>query len=473
MKIWSKLTGNKNFQSTFVYTLTSFINQFGNILVLPIVWKGLTIEDFAVIGLVEAAAPFLACIISLSSEQYVTRYYFTWQDHERSSNISKNLTLNFLAVFLLGIFSLMVLFGLGSAAPSTDWDFYGLGLAHIIFFSSFAFPNALFRISNDIRGYVAFTLSLFFVRLLLSYIFTIGLNMGLYGYLVAQALTSLLFAVILYIYLFARYSAKVDLPFFRQALAFSLPFIPSNLMTNISTLADRLVVSSFGGKFETGLLTLGQKIASIPGSLSQAIKLGYVPYITEFVSRPEYSVRELNRSRMVFVTPVSVLSFFLMLFGVELLQLIDIDIQGLEEYLYLLLFIVYLNANNLFFSPGLYLAKRSEKMWLPNFIQLVLRLGLYALLVPVYVLKGVVLASLFASLASFLYNYFLSEKYFRLRLSLISIALQFLPFIITLTLTLVGIELLALAIFPKMLIMGAYLGVLTFFLTRNHEETAA
>jgi O-antigen/teichoic acid export membrane protein len=470
LKIWTKLLRSKNFQSTFLYTLTSFINQFGNLLVLPFVWKGLSIEDFAVIGLVEAATPFLACILTLSSEQYLTRFYYGWEVKERPTQIGRNLTLNFISVFLLGIISFAILSTVSLIRPFDEAQYYQYGLVHIIFFSTFAFPSALFRITNNTYAYIVFTLGLFFVRLILNYVFTITFGLGLYGFIISTTITSFSFFLILYLYLFYKYHFIFSGPFFKEALKFSLPFVPTNLMASIANLMDRVVLSVYGGKFEAGLLTLGQKVASIIGSLSQALKLGYVPYITEYFNREQHSVAEFNKYRMFYLTPISVLSFAIMLFGVELLNLIGIDIKQAGNYLYLLLLIVYLNSNNLFFSPGLYLSKRSDKMWIPNFIQLLARVILYYVFVPILILKGVILASLLASLIAFVYNYILSEKYFRLNLSVLSIGVQFLPFLITLGLSIVGIDILELELTVKLLIMIFYLVILWFFLLNKYDK---
>lgn len=470
MEIWSKLFHNQNFRSTFLYTLTSFINQFGNLLVLPLVWKGLSIEDFAIIGLIEAATPFLACVLSLCSEQYLTRFYFTWSVEDRLPLIGKNLTLNFLAILFLGVISITFFLTITLFILPEDKDYFLYGLLHIIFFSTFAFPNALFRITNNTNGFILFTLSVFFIRLILSYVFTISLELGLFGYILSSTLTSAVFFVIIYFYLFRTYTFKIDGAFYRKVLRFSLPFIPTNLMTNLANLTDRLVLSVYGGKFETGLLTLGQKIASIVGSLSQAIKLGYVPYITQYVSREKYSIVDFNKYRMLFVAPISIVAFILMLFGTELLSLVGVDIKEANDYLYLLLLIAYLNSNNLFFSPGLYLAKRSDKMWIPNFVQLLVRVALYYLLVPIFIMKGVILASVFASLVLFIHNFILSEKYFKLKPGAISIGLQFLPFIITLFFALLGIDIVDLALLPKLLIISFYLVLLWFFLLYKYDE---
>ena len=453
-----------------MYTLTSFVSQFGNILVLPLIWNGLQIEDFAVIGIIEASTPFLSCVLSLSSEQYLTRFYYAWNDDERLSKIGKNLTLCFLSVFLIGLFVMAVLLIVSLSVSLEDVNYFVYGLLHIIFFSTFVFPNSLFRIANNTSGYIAFTLSLFFVRLLLNYIFTISLGWGLDGYIISNALSSFLFFVIIYIYLFNSFRFTIDRVFFKESLRFTLPYIPTNLYGNISTLTDRLVLGVYGGKFEVGLLTLGQKIASVTGSLSQAIKLGYVPYISEFISREKYSLANFNMYRMMFVAPISVLSLFLVLFGVELLSLIGMDVMGVNKYLYLFLFTVYLNSNNLFFSPGLYLSKRSDKMWIPNFFQLVIRFIFYYLLVPTFMLKGVILASLLASLVSFIYNYILSEKYFKLNLGFLSIGLQFLPFLFAMGMHFLGIDIIDISISWKVLVMCLYLLILWFFLFNNYEK---
>jgi O-antigen/teichoic acid export membrane protein len=470
LKIWSKLKSNNNLRSTLLYTLTSFINQFGSFLVLPLVWKGLQVQDFAVIGLIEAATPFLAGVLTLSTDQYLTRFYYGWKPEEKRSNISKSLTLNFFSLTATGLLSLVILACFYPIIPTGDFRFYVLGLLHIIFYSSLTFPNSLFRISSNTKAYMIFTLSMFVLRLLLNYIFTISMGWGLYGYVLSNTINSFLFFGIVYIYLFSTHSFTNDRRFFRENLAFSLPYVPTNLLGNFALLADRLVLSIYVGKFEAGLLTLGQKVSAITGSLSQAIKLGYVPYISEVVSREKYSIPAFNRYRMMYVAPISATSFFLVLFGADLLRLIGIDVQGVNRYLPLFLLIVYLNSNNLFFSPGLYLSKRSDKMWSPNLLQLAVRFVLYFVLVPRYLLEGVIVASLVASVVSFVHNYYLSEKYYKLNPDFIGIAVQFLPFIITLLLIALGVEIFTFGIWMRVLAMGFYLLILGSYFFLKHDE---
>jgi len=136
----------------------------------------------------------------------------------------------------------------------------------------------------------------------------------------------------------------------------------------------------------------------------------------------------------------------------------------------LFLLIVYLNSNNLFFSPGLYLSKRSDKMWFPNLLQLVIRFVLYFALVPKYLLEGVIIASLVASLVSFVHNYYLSEKYFKLRPDFTGTAIQFLPFVATLVLTLIGTEIFNLGIWMRLLAMAIYLLILGSYFFLKHDE---
>ena len=202
----------------------------------------------------------------LGMRQAYQRLYFDMQSEASSRALTSTIVLANFAVAIFVLFPLLTLasiagrqFGadhltVSSSAALALWiafeATYMIGLSHM----QVRMRSRQFVIAQSSR-----LLLLISINFVLLKIFNLGLNGALIGNLSASVLSGLLTAIVL----LRSAGLQVSIKYFKEVVAFGLPYIPTVFFVYVIGNADRLALIHFGAVASLGLLALAGKIGEL------------------------------------------------------------------------------------------------------------------------------------------------------------------------------------------------------------------
>ena len=265
-----------------VYGLGTFLNQGLAFFLIPLYTRYLTPAEYGISGSVTAVMGVLSILLTLSLESAVARFYYDFDNEEERRRYFATAWL-----FLL-LFGLVVAVVLDLAG---DWIFqlafrgvpfrpYGrLALWGSYLSITAVIPTVMFRVREQPRTFVLFSVSQFLLRVLLNITFVVHLGQGVKGIFVATLLANLVYAVP-YTWIAWR-GMRFSLHGthrLRESLAYALPFVPHRLSNWVLNVSDRIVLENYVPLEALGLYTVGYRFGLMLGAMLDAVNLAWVPF---------------------------------------------------------------------------------------------------------------------------------------------------------------------------------------------------
>jgi O-antigen/teichoic acid export membrane protein len=290
--MYKKYMNNSLIKNTSIYTLTSILNSAIPFLMLPILTRHLTPEDYGIVSMFTLLVTFLVPFIGLNLNGAIARQYY---DREKI-NIGEYAGN---CIFILLINSIFV---------GAMFYFFSPFIARIVSFPSRLLWSVLiFAVSQFICSIL---LSLLQVKkkALLYGIFNIiqtSLNLGISIFLVVYlglAYTGRIYGMVFTLALFALISLFILIKkkwvkfvikkeYIKHALMFGIPLIPHVLSGTIISMTDRFFITSMVGLAATGVYTVGYQVGTIINLLSTSFNNAYVPWLYEKLKKNQYATK--------------------------------------------------------------------------------------------------------------------------------------------------------------------------------------
>lgn len=399
-------------QASF-YTITTFATQFGSFLIVPLFWQKLTLADYGVIGLTEMIATLLQLFLGLSLDSSITRFYYEWPAVERRRRLGTVWMLSWAACISTGLVAI------GVFAKTSDWVFPGVAFYPYIFFglivailrSMLAAPGSTIRIVNSPRLYAWYTLGTFALQVSLNILFVLVLDRGLHGYFVSGIIGTAV-TVALSAGIMLRFATPaLERSGLDDALRFSLPSIPTSVLSAATQVTDRLLLQRFASIEALGIYSLSLKFTSLVLYLHNALKLSFMPYMTKGVAADSVAgVKAVVQARRYYMLALVVGSLCIAAFIQDFVRMAgQPEYVAVAEWVPWLIGPVLISTLTLYYAPGLFLAKRTDLTWIPQFVQLAVVLAAGLLLIPAIGLGGVVAVRYASTITLFSVTLFLSQ----------------------------------------------------------------
>jgi O-antigen/teichoic acid export membrane protein len=410
-----------------VYTVSTFITQFGSFLVVPLFWQKFSPSDYGVIAVTEIIGAVLGVIFGVSLDSSVTRFYYEWPEQERKRRVGAIWVASWISSIVLGCVSLFLLSQTNHLLfPDVQfYPFIFLGLIVAILKSFMLVPIATIRIKQLPGLYSIVSIASFIVQMSLSIYFVIILDQQLMGYFVANIISNSIIAVVS-VAIMLRFAVPcIRGAGLRESLKFSMPIIPANLLSSVSSVVDRFVLQQFVSLENLGIYAISLKFTNLIILFHSALKLSYVPFMVESLSknRPN-AIRDLTQMSMFYVLPILMIGLAIMTYAKDFVYF-----ANRSEYLPVIQWIPWLilpailQTLNVYFTPGLFLSKRTDLMWIPAVIQMVAILASGLLLIPNYQMEGAVITRYCSAMSFFAISFVMSEKYFPIQVNWIKVLL--------------------------------------------------
>ena len=272
----STLIGNAS-----VYAISSVINSGITVLLLPMLTRFLTIEQYGILSMINAtisiATPFVGMSISAAIQRQIV---------ETDSNASRKYVFNAFVVMLFSMILVICVFTLFSNYISKYTEIPEEYLWMIVAISAMDtiinVALTILQFKEKVAVYALYRNLESLSNVLLSMIFVISLGMMLRGRIIAIVISKFICAFwgIVIIKKMVGFQVKIDMQKIEDILFnFGIPMIPTLLKSTILTYLDRIFITNMENISETGIYTVGNQLSLPILFIAQAFNLAYVPWL--------------------------------------------------------------------------------------------------------------------------------------------------------------------------------------------------
>lgn len=277
-----------------LFTFFEFINKGIPFLLLPILTRYLTPEDYGVIATFLVFTSFFAIFIGLSGHGAVDANYFRLAKQRLAKYIS-----NVVFVLLLTFSTLLIfiLFLHQFIEEQFGIPFLWQVVALLVALSQFVtlINLTLWVIEKKPINYGLYQTSQTLLYATLSLFTVLALEMNWIGHLTGLAIASIGFGLISIFFLYKRGYLKLKIRklYIKDFLMFGVPMVPHQLGDWLRTQGDKLLIVSFIGSAATGIFSVGQQLALVMLILIASLNKALYPSLYQILSaQPDIRQKE-------------------------------------------------------------------------------------------------------------------------------------------------------------------------------------
>ena len=261
------------------YGLGGLLPQLLNFLLLPLYTRFLTPEDYGIADLVSAAGAVLVIFLRFGVTGAVTRFYFDHKEGEALDRYTSTVTV-FLALWGLGVGVALSLFGrplFTVALPGVPFPYVLLGLWTAVLGIFPELQQRLLQAREHSRTHMFLTLGQFATGLVLTVVFVVALEMGVWGILLAQFLATAGVFVVAVGYLVRFWTLDLSRAMLADSLRYGLPMLPHHLFTWLMSYVNRLILNGLATTAAVGVYGIATRFASPLTLIFSAMNAAWVP----------------------------------------------------------------------------------------------------------------------------------------------------------------------------------------------------
>lgn len=274
------------------YGVGGVLPQILGFLMVPVLTRYLTPEDYGIADVVSATGAVLLIVIRFGLAGAITRFFFE-NDSARSLRRFVTTTCFFWCLWGVACGLAFTLFGEGvwaRIAPGVAFFPYMVVQIWTVVLSLLNTAQRRLLIARErSRAHLVLTTSQFGLGLVLSLFLVVGLDMGVLGLLLAHLLSAATYSLVAMVSLRDYLVAELDLEGLRKSLAFGLPMVPHHLFSWGMTLVNRILVNGMAGTATAGLFGIAARFTAPLLVTNSAISASW--------SAVYYSVRKKNDTR--------------------------------------------------------------------------------------------------------------------------------------------------------------------------------
>lgn len=282
---------NSLLQNTGIYTITSIINAAIPFLLLPILTRYLTPEDYGMVSMFTLLISFVSPFIGLNINGAISRQYYNREEVDIWEYVFNGLLILIISTLIVGViflaFSEVI-------AKIVSFPAQFLWLVIVYSFSQFlvSIILSLWQVQKKALAYGIFINATTLLNVGLS-IVLVGMGMGWKGRIYGQAVAIIIFAVLASLLMLKKRWIKISINkrYIYNALAFGVPLIPHALSGSIISMTDRFFITNMIGLAATGVYTVGYQVGSIINIIAISFNNAYVPWLYERLKKNEHSTK--------------------------------------------------------------------------------------------------------------------------------------------------------------------------------------
>lgn len=395
-----------------LFTLGEVGTKIISFFLVPLYTHVLTTNQYGTIDLIFTISVIITPLIMLNIGEAMMRFLLDENvDHNKIMSVG-------IIVFIFGVIISLLIVPIASKIEilsNYKWYMY----FYIILFSTKSLLTGYLRGMNKLQHYAICNILNAFLIAIFNILFLVVLDMGIEGYFLAYILAEACAIIYAIIYGKIFYSIKkfnFDKNLSKSMIIFSLAIVPNSLLWWVINSSERIMVTTFRGLSENGLLAVSYKIPSLLVVLN-----------TIFTQSWKYSaIKEkdscdnekfTNEMFDKYIRLIIILSAFLILIIKILVKLLFSSsyYNSWISSCFLLMGFVFSGIST-FIGTVYYVKKDMVGNMLSALFGAIINIFLNILFIPVIGFSGAAIATMLCYLYILLYRYYDTKKYQKIKL---------------------------------------------------------
>lgn len=283
---------SKLFRSSGIYTITSLINASIPFLLIPLLTRKLSTEEYGVLSMTTIVLNILTPLVGFSAIGSINRKYFDTENKYFSRYVGNS-------IYLL-LFSSICLF-IGAyflGAKVSEYTQIPITWIYAIIIIAIAqFVNlvllTIWQASEKPIKFGVFQVAQSVLNLGLTFVFIYSLGYNWEGRIMSQIIATGLFTIIAIYILYRNGYLNFEYNFndIKDIVKFGAPLIPHTLGGLLIAFTDRILIANLINISETGVYTLAYQIGSIIGILCTSFINAYVPWLYNNLNKDSEEIK--------------------------------------------------------------------------------------------------------------------------------------------------------------------------------------
>ena len=387
----------KVFKSVSVFASVTIITSGISFLLLPILTKYLSKEDYGILSLFNASTRFFSILISLGVTSILMTKIFKNDKLSFSSYLKTYYFFMLLNCFILSIFVVISLLFFD--------DFFGIPKKIALFIPLTSLGLLFYELILSIMvykhqafNYAITALSKFGLEILLTLFFVVFLFYNWEG-----RVGALIIAIIFINVTSLRYlkkekllNGKFDITKLKEMVLFGAPFLMFDFSTIILNLSDRFFIEHFLGISETGIYGIGSLVGSLVLIGINSLLNVFRPIIYEKTSSYAQEKPSLRKISTQYLITLLIITLFLVLVlnKIIFLYFIDAKFYASQEIVWTIACGFFFWGLHSFYLSYFIFEKKTKTIFIVSILSIFLNLVLNYIMIPKFGVIGAGYATL-------------------------------------------------------------------------------
>lgn len=335
--IVAKLKNSVLFKNTFIYTLLQLINSGIPFLLLPILTRYLTPEDYGMLATYNTFVGVLSIFVGLSMSGAVGVSFFHLKQEELKKYIGNVFNILILSISVVTLFVMIFEpYLLERLKLPVLWLYIAIVVAWMQMFTGINLT--LWRSQQKAKPFAFYEMSQTLFNISLSLLFVVVLHYGWEGRAIGTAIAAVVFGLLSIVFIYKRgYSVlNYSVEYMKDALKFGIHLIPHQMALWMRSGVDILLITSIVGVSSTGLYSVGFQFGMVVGIFAHAFNNAFSPYLYEKLKNitPEIQ-KKLVKFTYIYFVGIVIFAMLLSTFFIWLIPyFLGEKFQGASEYIY-------------------------------------------------------------------------------------------------------------------------------------------
>ncbi|MDK0855078.1 oligosaccharide flippase family protein [Clostridium perfringens] len=271
-------------KNAFLYTFSNFLIRAFNFFLLPLYTSFLTTADYGTTNLIKNFISVMSIVCVFSSYAAVARFYADYKEDKEKTKKLFGTLLTFTMIsgaffaILLCIFKTVVVKYFFKGIPFFPTIF--ISVIGITFGCLYNMYQYILKGTEDAKKSTVTSICYFFIMLGLNIIFVVFMKLGANGVVLATLLTNLICSIYMLYSLIKNKFVKlgIDFKILKEILKYSIPLIPHDLATTISSLFSSIFINDSYNLSSLGLYSLACQFGDITDTVQSSVNTAFQPW---------------------------------------------------------------------------------------------------------------------------------------------------------------------------------------------------
>lgn len=286
-------------ENTLIYTISSLINKIIPFILLTIITRYLTTEEYGIASMITTSCQVFAPFIMMGVSAAFIRKFI--------DDDSNNECYLFNGLCIISIFSIVISIAIIILRTQINY-IIAISEKFIISLIIISVSNVFYDTGLTVvearekpRKYLVLQVAFSILNAILSIVMVAGLKLGLNGYIISLAVVGII-KFIASVWLMVKEIGivfEIRKDYIKDIiLSFGIPMIPTQLKGTVLTYSDRVFITNMVALSATGVYSIGSQFAQPIELLCQSFNLAFVPWLYKKLNNSD----DVIKKRIVFFT---------------------------------------------------------------------------------------------------------------------------------------------------------------------------